>query len=62
MIFDLNGTEWDLSVMRLTYKLSKGTTKRETTEIYLKTINIKPFNTVRSKRSALRNIIYSIFY
>ena len=58
LIFELDGFEWDLSVMRTNYKLTKGT-KTELFENILKMNNIKNFKTIRSKLTASKNIINS---
>ena len=57
--FKLHGIEWKLSVMRVSYKLTKGTTKTEKFEVILKLNNIKNFNTIHLTLTALRNIIQS---
>ena len=52
LIFKLQGIVWDLSVMRLNYKLTKGTTKTEKFEKFLKKYNTKNFMTNRYELSA----------
>ena len=56
LVFELNGTEWELSVMRLSYKFAKRTTKSEKSE----TNNMKNFRPIRYKLTALTSIIHSI--
>ena len=40
-IFEINGIGWDLSMMRISYELTKITLKTEKFENLLKTFNIK---------------------
>ena len=59
IVFELREIGWNLSMMRINYKL----TKRTKTEKYKKSLrrnNILNFNTIRYKLSALSNIIHSV--
>ena len=57
LIFELQGIVWDLSMTRISYKLTKRTTK---TEKSLKTYDIINFKTIPYKLTASGNIIHLI--
>ena len=57
LIFEIQGIEFDLSKTRLSYRLTKRTTK---TEKSLKKYNIINFKTIRYKLTALGKIIHLI--
>ena len=59
--FKIQETGWDLSMMRVKYKLIKRATKTEKKEKSSKIYNITNFKTIRYKLTASGNIIYSIF-
>ena len=59
--FKIQGIGWDLSMMRVKYKLMKRTTTTEKIEKSSKNYNITNFKTIRYKPTASSNIIQSIF-
>ena len=61
LILIIQRIEWDLSMMKISYKLTKTTTKTEKFEKALKMYNIINSQTIRYKLSASVNIIHSIF-
>ena len=54
------GTRWDLSMMKISYKLTKRASKTEKFEKYLKMYDIIDFQTIRYKLTAAGSVIYSI--
>ena len=63
LLFKLQGIVWDLSIMRLSYKLKKRTTKTEKMEKSFKMFklyNSSNFKTIRSKLTALAKNVQSI--
>ena len=61
LFFEIEEGGWDLSMMKMSYNLTKRTTKIEKFEKTLKVYNIKIFRTVCYKLTATSNIILSIF-
>ena len=59
-VFELQWIEWNLSMMRINYKLTIRT-KTEKYKKSLKTNDIINFNTIRYQQTALSNIILLIF-
>ena len=55
-IFRIQKIELDLSMMRISYKLTKKTTKTEKLKNSLKKYNITNFETIRYKMTASNNI------
>ena len=60
IIFELQGTAWDISRVRICYKLTTRITKIEKFKNILKTYNIKNFKTICYKMTAFSNINHFI--
>ena len=58
--FELHGNKWDLSVMRISYKLTKRTNKPEKFKKILKTNNIISFKVFHYELTALSDFFHSI--
>ena len=64
LIFKIQGIQWDLSLMRISYNLTKRTKKAEKIENSLKMFQmyiVINFKTIRYKLTASGKTIHSIF-
>ena len=60
LIFKIKGIGWELSMMRINYKLTKRTTKTQKFQNFRKKFNIINFITIRYKTTASSNTIHSM--
>ena len=60
IISEIQGIGWDLSITRISKKLTKATTKNEKVEKSLKMYNIIKFKTIQYKLKTSGNIIHII--